>query len=148
MKASLFYRIAAILLLLLAVSHTLGFRQIDPTWGVDALLGSMRSIHFHVQGFDRTYWDLFLAAGYVVGVLYLFAAILAWQLGRLPASTLVLIRGIAWTFALCFAGVTVVSWKYLFALPIAFSIAITLCLLAAASFIRGPGKLKEAITSA
>jgi hypothetical protein len=57
MKASMFYRIAAVLLLLFAVGHTLGFRQSDPKWGVDALLGSMRSIHFDVQGFNRTYWD-------------------------------------------------------------------------------------------
>src|SRR5713101_5986273 len=83
MKASMFYRIAAVLLLLFAVGHTLGFRQSDPKWGVDALLGSMRSIHFDVQGFNRTYWDLFVAAGFSVGVFYLFAAILAWQLGGL-----------------------------------------------------------------
>src|ERR1700692_4268453 len=87
MKASMFYRIAAVLLLLFAVGHTLGFRQSDPKWGVDALLGSMRSIHFDVQGFNRTYWDIFVAAGFSVGVLYLFAAILAWQLGRPPAGT-------------------------------------------------------------
>jgi hypothetical protein len=87
-KASLFYRIAAVLLLLFAVGHTLGFRQSDPVWGVDALLGSMRSIHFDVQGFSRTYWDLFVAAGFSVGVFYLFAAVLAWQLGGLPAETL------------------------------------------------------------
>ena len=83
MKASMFYRIAAVLLLLFAVGHTLGFRQSDPNWGVDALLGSMRSIHFDVQGFNRTYWDLFVAPGFSVGVFYLFAAILAWQLGGL-----------------------------------------------------------------
>jgi hypothetical protein len=128
----MFYRIAAVLLLLFAVGHTLGFRQSDPAWGVDALLASMRSIHFHVQGFNRTYWDLFVAAGFSVGVFYLFAAILAWQLGGLPATTLALMRGAAWTFALCFAAITVVSWRYLFVIPIAFSIVITLCLTAAA----------------
>ena len=48
MKASRFYRIAAVLLLLFAAGHTLGFRQSDPKWGVDARLGSMRSIHFDV----------------------------------------------------------------------------------------------------
>jgi hypothetical protein len=132
MKASMFYRIAAVLLLLFAVGHTLGFRQSDPEWGVDALLGSMRSIHFDVQGFKRTYWDLFQAAGFSVGVFYLFAAILAWQLGSLPAATLALMRVTAWAFALCFALITVVSWKYLFILPIAFSIVITLCLASAA----------------
>src|SRR6202451_2735730 len=77
MNASTFYRIAAVLLLLFALGHTLGFRQSDPKWGVDALLGSMRSIRFDVQGFKRTYWDLFVAAGFSVGVFYLFAAILA-----------------------------------------------------------------------
>ena len=132
MKASMFYRVAAVLLLLFAVAHTLGFRQSDPKWGVDALLGSMRSIHFDVQGSNRTYWDLFVAAGFSVGVFYLFAAILAWQLGGLPATTLTLMRGTAWAFALCFAAITVVSWRYLFVVPIAFSMVITLCLTAAA----------------
>ena len=132
MKASIFYRIAAVLLLLFAAGHTLGFRQSDPQWGVDALLGLMRSIHFDVQGFNRTYWDLFLAAGFSVGLFYLFAAILAWQLGGLPAEILTRMQGTAWAFALCFAAITIVSWRYLFLLPIAFSVLITFCLIAAA----------------
>jgi hypothetical protein len=132
MKAFVFYRIAALLLLLFAIGHTLGFRQSDPKWGVDGLLGSMRSIHFDVQGANRSYWDLFSAAGFSVGVFYLFAAILAWQLGGLPDATLAGMRGIAWAFALCFAAITVVSWKYLFIVPVVFSIVITICLVAAA----------------
>src|SRR4051812_25550481 len=132
MKASTWYRIAAVLLLLFAVGHTLGFRESDPIWGVDALLGSLRSVHFDVQGFNRTYWDFFVAAGFSVGVFYLFAAILAWQLGGLPVATLALMRGTAWAFALSFAAITVVSWRYLFIIPVAFSIAVTACLTAAA----------------
>jgi hypothetical protein len=132
MKASVFYRIAAVILLLFAAGHTFGFRQSDSTWGVDALLGSMRSIHFSVQGFSRTYWDLFVAAGFSVGVLYFFAAIVAWQLGGLPAETLARMRGITWSFAFCFAAITVVSLRYLFTLPIVFSSVITVCLILAA----------------
>jgi len=132
MRASVFYRIAAVLLLLFAVGHTLGFRQSDPTWGVDTLLGSMRSIHFDVQGASRTYWDLFLAAGFSVGVFYLFSAVLAWQLGGLAPETLARMRVTVWALALCFAAVTVVSWRYLFILPIAFSSVVTVCLTAAA----------------
>jgi hypothetical protein len=132
MKASTFYRVAAVLLLLFGVAHTLGFRQSDPEWGVDAVLGSMRSIHFNVQGFNRTYWDLFLAAGYSVGVFYLFSAILAWQLAGLPTETLARLRGVAWAFALCFAAITLVTCIYLFILPIIFSAVITVCLLSAA----------------
>ncbi len=97
-----------------------------------SVLSSMRSIHFDVQGFSRTYWDLFVAAGFSVGVFYLFAAVLAWQLGGLPAETLAVMRVTVWALALCFAAITVVSWRYLFILPIVFSIVITVCLTAAA----------------
>jgi len=132
MKASVFYRIDAVLLLLFALGHTLGFRQSDPQWGVDALLASMRSIHFDVQGFSRTYWDLFVAAGFSVGVFYLFAAILAWQLGGLPAGTLAVMRITVWGFAICFAAITVLSWRYLFVLPVVVSTVVSVCLTVAA----------------
>jgi len=132
MKASTLYRVAAVLLLLFAIGHTLGFRQSDPKWGVEAVLGSMQSVHFDVQGSNRTYWDLFEAAGFSVGAFYLFAAILAWQLGSLPASTLALMRGTAWAFAACFAAITVISWKFLFVVPLVSSMIVTLCLTAAA----------------
>jgi len=132
MKASVLYRLAAVLLLLFAAGHTLGFSQSDPSWGVDATLGSMRSIRFNVMGFNRTYWDFFVGAGLSAGVFYLFAAVLSWQLGGLPAATLAPLRGTTWAFALAFAAIAVLSWRYLFVIPIAFSIAITACLTAAA----------------
>src|SRR5215475_15329198 len=138
MKASVFYRIAAVLLLLFAAGHTLGFRQSDPGWGVGAVVGAMQSIRFDVQGFSRTYWDLFVAAGFSVGVFYLFAAILAWQLGGLPAETLTHMRGVTWAFALCFAAITLVSWRYLFVIPIVFSAVITVCLITAAWLSSSP----------
>ena len=119
-------------MLLFAVAHTLGFSQSDPKWGVDAVLGSMRSIHFDVQGANRTYWDFFLGSGFLVGVFFLFSAMLAWQLGGLPKEILARVRGIAWAFALCFAAITVVSWIYLFILPSVFSMVITVCLVSAA----------------
>jgi len=37
MKASMFYRIAAVLLLLFEAGHTSGFPWSDPRWGVDCL---------------------------------------------------------------------------------------------------------------
>jgi len=132
LRASVFYRTASVLLLLFDVGHTLGFRQSDPTWGVAPLLASMQSIHFDVQGFSRTYWDLFVGAGFLVSVFLLFAAVLAWQLGGLSAEALAPMRGPAWAFALCFAAVTVLSWMYFFILPIIFTFLITVCLAAGA----------------
>ncbi len=132
MKASTFYRIAAVLILLFAVGHTVGFLQSDPKWGVDTLLASMRSIHFDVQGFSRTYWDFYVGFGLFVTVFLLLAVVLAWQLGGLPAETLAMMRGVAWALPLCFAAITVLSWRYFFIIPIVFSIVITVCLIAAA----------------
>jgi hypothetical protein len=130
MKASLLYRIASVLLLLFAIGHTLGFRQTNPAWGVGSLIDSMRSIHFDAQGFSRTYWDFFSAFGLFFSVFLLFAAVLAWQLGGLPAETFA--RRTAWALAICFAAVTALSLKYAFTTPIVFSTMITMCLIAAA----------------
>jgi len=132
LKASVLYRIASVLLLLFAVGHTLGFRQVDPQWGVDSLIASMRTIHFDVQGFSRSYWDFYTGFGLFVTVFLLFAAFLAWQLGGLPAQTLAGMRGVAWAFAICFAAVTVLSWGYFFIAPVIFSSVVTICLIAAA----------------
>jgi len=130
MRASVFYRIAAVLLLLFEAGHTSGFPWSDPKWGVD--LGSMRSTHFYIMGFSRTYWDFYVGFGLFVSAFLLLAVVLAWQLGGLPPESLARMRGTAWTFALCFAGIAVLAWKYFFIIPIVFSIAITLCLTAAA----------------
>jgi hypothetical protein len=132
MKASLLYRIASVLLLLFAIGHTLGFRQTNPEWGVGSLIDSMRSIHFDAQGFSRTYWDFFSAFGFFFSVFLLFAAVLAWLLGGLPAETLARVRSIAWALAICFAAVTALSWRYAFTTPIVFSTTIAMCLIAAA----------------
>jgi hypothetical protein len=84
------------------------------------------------MGFSRTYWDFYLGFGLFVSAFLLLAVVLAWQLGGLPPESLARMRGTAWTFALCFAGITVLAWKYFFIIPIVFSFAVTLCLTAAA----------------
>jgi len=131
-KPPAFYRVAAGLLLLFAIGHTLGFQQSDPAWGVGAVLGSMQSSQFTVQGFTRTYWDFFLGAGFTVGVLYGFVAVLAWQLGGLPVATLASMRATTWTFAAFFVAITALSWRYLFWIPIVMSGVIAACLAVAA----------------
>jgi len=132
MKASLFYRISSTLLLFFAAGHTLGFRQIDPKWGVDSLVQSMKTIHFNANGSDRTYWNFFVGFGLFVTVLMVFASIIAWQFGSLPSETLAAMRVSAWGFVICFAVVAYLTWRYFFIVPVVFSIAILVCLTAAA----------------
>jgi hypothetical protein len=131
-KARILYRISSVLLLLFAAGHTFGFRQNVPEWGVDAVLGLMRSVHFDAQGFTRTYWDFFTAFGLFFSVFLVFAAVLAWLLGRLPADILARVQSIAWALAICFVAVTALNWRYAFTTPIVFSTLITACLIVAA----------------
>ena len=130
MKPSVFYRTAAVLLLLFEAGHTSGFPWSDPKWGVD--LGSMRSTHFYIMGFSRTYWDFYVGFSLFVSVFLVFAAVLAWHLGGLPAGMLALMQGPTWAPAICFAAVKVLSWTYFFIAPVVFSTIISLCLIAAA----------------
>src|SRR4051812_36846186 len=132
MRASVFYRIAAVLLLLFAAGHTFGFRQNVPEWKADAVLASMRSIHFDAQGFDRSYWDFFSGFGLFFSVFLVFAAVLAWLLAGLPAEVLSRLRSIAWALALCFVAITALSWIYTFTLPAVLSTLTTVFLIAAA----------------
>jgi hypothetical protein len=130
MQASLVYRIASVFLLLFDAGHTSGFPWSDPAWGVD--LGPVRSAHFSIMGFSRTYWDFYVGFGLIISVFLLLAAVLAWQLGSLRKESSALLRGTGWAFALCFAALTVLNWRYFFTIPIVFSIVITVCLTAAA----------------
>jgi hypothetical protein len=132
------YRIASVLLILFAAGHTLGFRQILPSWGVDTLVASMKTIRFDVQGFSRTYYDFYLGFGLFVSVLQLFAALVCWQLGLLEAATLRSLSLLRWSMVICFLGVSYLSWQYFFMVPIVFSLAITLFLVLGAWLANKP----------
>jgi hypothetical protein len=133
MKGSIFYRIASVLLLLFAIGHTLGFRQNNTAWKVDAILSAMRSVQFDAQGFTRTYWDFFSAFGLFFSVFLIFSAVLAWQLGSVRAEDFgVFMRRTAWALAISFAVITALSLRYAFTTPIVFSAMITVCFISAA----------------
>lgn len=133
MSVSSIYRIVAVLLVLYALGHTLGFDKVDPAWGVSAPIDQLQRITFAAQGTPgRTYWGFYLGFGYFCSVLMLFAAALAWQLGALPPDTLVRLRFIRWAFAIAFLAASVVTWKFFFTAPVAFSALITLGLVAGA----------------
>lgn len=132
MSPSLLYRVASVLLVLFGLGHQLGFRQIDPRWGVDSALGVLKGTQFEVQGMTRTYWDFFSGFGFFVTVLLFFAAILAFQLGGLPKETLRSLGLVRWSFALSFVLITGLAWRYFFIAPLVFASLVALCLLLAA----------------
>ena|SRR2546425_2741200 len=137
MSPSLCYHIAAVLLVLYAAGHTMGFQRVDPRWGVDAFVNGLRATRFDVQGAQRTYWGFIMGFGLFCTVLMLFAALMAWQLGALPQATLAMMPLATWGFAISFAVATVVTWRYFFVAPIVFSLLITISLTVAAWLSRG-----------
>lgn len=133
MSTKSIYSIVAVLLLLFALGHTLGFAKVDPSWGVDAPIAALRGIRFTAQGTpDRTYWGFYLGFGYFCSVLLLFAACVAWQLGRLPKETLRSVQFIAWAFAMVFVVTAFVAWRFFFTAPVIFTILIAVGLIAGA----------------
>lgn len=96
------------------------------------MLALMRSLRFDTQGFTRSYWDFFVGFGLFASVFLIFAAVLAWQLGGLDAETLRRVRDIRWALAISFVGVTILTCRYFFLIPIIFATVTALCLIAAA----------------
>ena len=132
MSPSVLYRAASVLLVLFAFGHQLGFRRVDPRWGVNAAIEALKTTQFQVQGMTRTYWDFFSGFGFFVTVLLVFAAVLAFQLGGLPKESLRGLRLVMWGFALCFVVITLLTWRYFFIAPLIFSSLVALCLVLAA----------------
>jgi hypothetical protein len=132
MRASLWYRISSVLLVLYAMAHQLGFRTTDPRWGVDSVVQGMKETHFDVQGATRTYWDFFSGFGFFATALLLFIAFLSWRLGGLSKETLRSLGGVTWALAFCFVVLTLITWRYIFLIPTVFSGVVALCLLAGA----------------
>jgi len=114
------------------VRYLTRFRQVDPQWGIDPVITGMKAISFQVLGMQRTYWDFFGGFGFFVSVLQLFATPVAWQLATLDPRVLARMGLIWWGFVVAFVGLSGLSWRYFFPVPLLFSLAIALCLALAA----------------
>jgi hypothetical protein len=126
------YKISAVLLVLFALGHTIGFRNVDPRWNADGVVTGMRSVIFDVQGFRRSYWDFFAGFGLFVSAFLVFAAVLAWQLGSISPEALAAIPVVRWSFAICFVVVAALTWRYFFIAPDVLSSLVALSLVGAA----------------
>jgi len=136
MSTSFFYKIASVLLVLFAVGHTLGFRKVDPRWGIDSIVASMQTVQFSVNGLPRTYWDFYVGFGLFVTVLLVFAALVCWQFAGLNPAVLKTMAILTWALAACFVANTYLCWRYFFTVPLVFSIVLAI-LLGLAAWLAG-----------
>lgn len=83
------YRIAALLLVLFAAGHTIGFLSFKPpTAEAMAVRDTMMNVHFQVNNADLSYGGFYTGFGLFVTAYLLFSAFLAWHLALHPASTI------------------------------------------------------------
>jgi len=139
MRTVWWYRACGVLLLLFAVGHQLGFRQVDPAWGlgVDAVVRSMQTVSFPVQGFHRTYWDFFSGFGFFSTAFLVFSALLAFDLSRQSSEVLAHLRFLRWAFAACYVVIAVLMVTNFFAVPVVFGSLVAVGLTVAASMTTG-----------
>lgn len=138
MKASLFYRIASVLLILFAAGHTFGFLKFKPpSPEARAVRDAMYSVQFQVGGSSFSYGGFYKGFGLFVTAYLLFSAFLAWHLGGLANSNPQAIGALGWAFFSVQVASLVLSWIYFSTAPAAFSAVVAACLGWAAWLVQG-----------
>lgn len=130
--STILYRVSAVLLVLFAAGHQLGFRRTDPRWNAGHVVDAMQNVNFDINGFERTYWSFFTGFGFYVTALLLFSALTAWALGRpgaVASSDFALLR---WALAGCYVVIAAITWRYFFLVPGLFATVVAACLVGAA----------------
>ena len=126
------YRVSAVVLLLFAAGHQLGFRRVDPSWNAGTAVAPMRDVRFTVQGFQRSYWEFFSGFGFFVTTLLLFSAYFAWYVGGLSPDARRMLAPVLWAFAIAFVVIAALTWRYFFMAPGIFATIVALLLVIAA----------------
>lgn len=97
MKATTWFRISSVILLLFAVGHTLGFLTFRPaTEEGRAVWEAMNNVHFAAKHGTYSYAGFYVGFGLFVTSSYVFEAWLLWFLGRMAARGVMEARAIAW----------------------------------------------------
>ena len=137
MKPTLLYRIAAVLYVLLAAAHTIGFQRfVPPTAEGVAVRDAMQNVHFSLHGGTFSYGGFYIGFGVSVGIYMLFAAFLAWHLGSLAKRDPSAIGSLGIVFCAMQVAQLVVCLVYFFTAPIVFESVIALVLALAAWGVR------------
>ena len=133
MRSPIILRVASLVTVLYAAGHTLGGRSSWSPPGETEVLRAMNTFRFDVAGLSRSYLEFYVGFGLVITVYFLAQAVLLWQLATLARTNPPAIRPLVATLALANAASAVVSWRFVFAVPVVFS-ALIAALLASAFY--------------
>jgi hypothetical protein len=124
------FRIAAYVLVLYALGHTFGALVSTPQFGAesDAVVASMKTVHFVTQGVERTWYGFYLGFGAFDSVFFAMSVYIAWRLGGAAAQDRRILLPIGWALLASHAVGAVLAVVYFFPVPIAFSAVVTVLL--------------------
>lgn len=84
MKATLLYRVAAVVFVLFAAGHTFGFLTFRPASAEGlSVFNAMNTVHFQAKGATFSYGGWYKGFGLSISASTLFEAVVAWHLGEL-----------------------------------------------------------------
>jgi hypothetical protein len=135
MKATVLFRIAAVLFLVFAVGHTLGFLSFKPpTEEGMAVRDAMNNVHFEVHGKIFSYGGWYRGFGLTATASMIFEAFLAWYLGSMAKRGSREVTAIGWAFFAWQLSGLVLSWIYFGVAPMVLS-ALVATLICAATWL-------------
>jgi len=120
MKAPILLRITAVVTLLFAVGHTLGGIHSWSPGGETEVLDAMRTFHFDAEGASRSYLDFYRGFGFLLSTHMLLEAALLWQLAALVKVNPKQARPMIAAMFLASVMGAILSWEFIFPLPVAF----------------------------
>jgi hypothetical protein len=140
-SATVWFRISAVILLLFAVGHTLGFLTFKPpTEQGMAVREAMTNVHFQVGGKIFSYGGFYRGFGLSATISMLFEGFLCWFLGGLARRHPREIAPIGWALVVQQIAGMVLSLLY-FGVPAIFlSAVLTVCIVAATLLAAHGGK--------
>jgi hypothetical protein len=126
MKATILFRIAAVVFLLFAVGHTVGFLTFKPpTEQGLAVRDAMNNVHFEAQGKIFSYGGFYRGFGLSATASMLFEAFLAWYLGSMAKRNSREVTAIGCAFFVQQLFGMVLSWIYFGIAPMILSAAVS-----------------------
>jgi hypothetical protein len=137
LKASVFYRMASVLLLLFAVGHTFGFLAFRPPTAEGlAVFDAMNRVQFQVGNATFSYGHFYKGFGLSITLFELFEAYLAWYLGSLVQRGSDAIAALSWPFVVLQVTGLVLAWMYFGTVPLVLSVLVAVCLAIATVLVR------------
>ena len=139
MSPTILYRIAAVLLILFATGHTVGFLKFQPpSPEALAVLDNMDHVQFQLGKSLFTYGGFYKGFGLFVTAYLLLGAFVAWHLGELARTSRQSIGVLGWAMFGVQVVSLILSWMYFPAPPITLSALLVICLGWAAWETSGP----------